>query len=37
MTGRGVLFSGAWQVVVGLAAAALTYRVGLPIGTAIVG
>jgi vacuolar iron transporter family protein len=36
MTGRGVLFSGVRQVVVGLAAA-LTYGVGLLIGTAIVG
>jgi VIT1/CCC1 family predicted Fe2+/Mn2+ transporter len=37
MTGRGVLFSGVRQVVVGLAAAALTYGVGLLIGTTIVG
>jgi vacuolar iron transporter family protein len=37
MTGRSVLFSGMRQVVVGLAAAALTYGVGLLIGTAIVG
>ena len=37
MTGRSVLFSGMRQVLVGLAAAALTYGVGLLIGTAIVG
>jgi vacuolar iron transporter family protein len=37
MTGRSVLFSGMRQVVVGLAAAALTYGVGLVIGTAVVG
>jgi VIT1/CCC1 family predicted Fe2+/Mn2+ transporter len=37
MTGRSVLFSGMRQVVVGLAAAALTYGVGLLIGTAMVG
>jgi VIT1/CCC1 family predicted Fe2+/Mn2+ transporter len=37
MTGGSVLFSGMRQVVVGLAAAALTYGVGLLIGTAIVG
>lgn len=37
MTGRSVLYSGMRQVVVGLAAAALTYGVGSLIGTAIVG
>ena len=37
MTGRSVLFSGTRQVVVGLAAAALTYGVGLLIGTAFAG
>jgi VIT1/CCC1 family predicted Fe2+/Mn2+ transporter len=37
MTGRSVIYSGMRQVVVGLAAAALTYGVGLLIGTAIVG
>jgi VIT1/CCC1 family predicted Fe2+/Mn2+ transporter len=37
MTGRSVLFSGMRQVVVGLAAAALTYSVGLLIGTAMAG
>lgn len=37
MTGRSVLFSGMRQVLVGLAAAALTYGVGLLIGTTIVG
>jgi VIT1/CCC1 family predicted Fe2+/Mn2+ transporter len=37
MTGRSVLFSGTRQVVVGLAAAALTYGVGLLIGTALAG
>lgn len=37
MTGRSVLFSGMRQVLVGLAAAALTYGVGLLIGTAIAG
>jgi VIT1/CCC1 family predicted Fe2+/Mn2+ transporter len=36
MTGRSVLYSGMRQVVVGLAAAALTYGVGLLIGTAMV-
>jgi VIT1/CCC1 family predicted Fe2+/Mn2+ transporter len=37
MTGRSVLFSGMRQVVVGLAAAALTYGAGVLIGTAVVG
>lgn len=37
MTGRSVLYSGMRQVVVGLAAAALTYGVGSLIGTAIAG
>jgi VIT1/CCC1 family predicted Fe2+/Mn2+ transporter len=37
MTGRSVLFSGMRQVLVGLAAATLTYGVGLLIGTAIAG
>ena len=37
MTGRSVLYSGMRQVLVGLAAAALTYGVGSLIGTAIVG
>ena len=37
LTGRSVLYSGTRQVVVGLAAAALTYGVGLLIGTAVVG
>jgi VIT1/CCC1 family predicted Fe2+/Mn2+ transporter len=34
-TGRGVLFSGGRQVVIGAAAAALTYLVGLAIGGAV--
>ncbi|MGB3635317.1 MAG: VIT1/CCC1 transporter family protein [Rubrobacteraceae bacterium] len=37
LTGRGVLFSGMRQVLVGLAAAALTYGVGSLIGMAITG
>ena len=37
MTGRSVLYSGMRQVLVGLAAATLTYGVGLLIGTAIAG
>jgi VIT1/CCC1 family predicted Fe2+/Mn2+ transporter len=37
LTGTSVLFSGLRQVAVGLAAAALNYRVGLLIGTAMVG
>lgn len=36
-TGRGVLFSGARQLVVGLAAAAVTYGIGRMIGVAIAG
>jgi VIT1/CCC1 family predicted Fe2+/Mn2+ transporter len=35
MTGRGVLFSGGRQVVIGLAAAALTFGIGAVIGGAI--
>lgn len=35
MTGRSVLFSGARQVLVGLAAAALTYALGIAIGGAV--
>jgi VIT1/CCC1 family predicted Fe2+/Mn2+ transporter len=35
MTGRGVLFSGSRQVVVGIAAAALTYGVGRLIGVSM--
>ena len=35
MTGRGVLFSGARQVLVGLAAAALTYGIGKLIGVSL--
>jgi VIT1/CCC1 family predicted Fe2+/Mn2+ transporter len=35
VTGRGVLFSGGRQVVVGLAAAGLTYGIGALIGTAV--
>jgi vacuolar iron transporter family protein len=35
MTGRGVLFSGGRQVLIGLAAAALTYGVGALIGTTV--
>lgn len=37
LTGRSALFSGTRQVLVGLAAAALTYGVGLLIGTAVTG
>lgn len=37
LTGRSVFFSGMRQVLVGLAAAALTYGVGLLIGTAVGG
>lgn len=37
MTGRSVIYSGMRQVVVGLAAATLTYGVGLLIGTAVLG
>ena len=37
LTGRSALFSGTRQVLVGLAAAALTYGVGLLIGTAVGG
>ena len=37
LTGRSVLFSGTWQVLVGLAAATLTYGVGSLIGTALAG
>jgi VIT1/CCC1 family predicted Fe2+/Mn2+ transporter len=35
MTGRGVLFSGARQVVVGIAAATLTYGIGRLIGVSV--
>jgi VIT1/CCC1 family predicted Fe2+/Mn2+ transporter len=37
MTGRGVLFSGARQLLFGLAAAALTYGVGRLIGVSLAG
>lgn len=37
MTGRSVLYSGMRQVIVGLAAAALTYGVGSLIGSAVIG
>jgi VIT1/CCC1 family predicted Fe2+/Mn2+ transporter len=36
-TGRGVLFSGARQLVVGLAAAGVTFGVGRLIGVAVAG
>jgi VIT1/CCC1 family predicted Fe2+/Mn2+ transporter len=35
MTGRTVLFSGTRQVVIGLAAAGLTYGIGALIGSAV--
>ena len=35
MTGRSVLFSGARQVLVGVAAAAITYGIGRLIGTSV--
>jgi vacuolar iron transporter family protein len=37
MTGRGVLFSGARQLLFGLVAAALTYGVGCLIGVSLAG
>ena len=37
LTGRGMLFSGARQVVIGLVAAAVTYGVGSVIGVATAG
>ena len=35
MTGRGVLFSGGRQVLIGLAAAGLTFGIGAIIGSAV--
>jgi len=36
-TGRGVLFSGTRQLLIGMSAAAITYGVGTLLGTAIRG
>ena len=37
LTGRGVLFSGARQVLIGAAAAVVTYAVGTIIGVSVAG